>query len=155
METMTTTKECCEHLLRAERFIKNLIQHHFAQVADQCADIVQKGHAEPHLRQALARVLGTLQVMRDLGAQYKRQVQTQADALQGMPALRACMGHWLTDLDDLIECHAVGSPTATISSLTASLGKDQAEQTYLMDSNLVRLYTEMRSTSTAWLAQQS
>jgi hypothetical protein len=155
MDVTNPVQGCCEHLLRAESFIKTLLQQHFAKVADQCAVIVQQGCTELPLRHATARLLGKLQGMRGLGEQYKRQVLTEADGLSGIQALRACMRYWLADLDELIECHAVGSAQAGATGFTALLGKDQAEETYLLDLSLVRVYTEMRSASTAWLDTQA
>ncbi|WP_274643929.1 hypothetical protein [Pseudomonas serbica] len=93
--------------------------------------------------------------MRGLTEQYKRQVLADTDGLRGIQALRACLEYWLADLDEWIECHAVGSAQASTTGFTAHLGKDQAEETYLLDSNLVRVYTEMRSASAAWLATQA
>lgn len=153
MDVTTPTQNCCEHLLRAEGFIKSLLQQHFAKVADQCALIVQQGCSDQPLRHATAKVLGNLQGMRGLGEQYKRRVHT--DGLQGIPALRACMAYWVADLNELIECHAVGSAQTSTTGLTAHLGKNQAEEIHLLDTHLVRIYNEMRSASTAWLAAQA
>lgn len=149
MDITTNAQGSCEHLLRAESFIKSLLQQHFAKVADQCATIVQQGSSDLPVRHASAKVLGKLQVMRGQGEQYKRRVLADTDGLCGMPALRACLDYWIADLDELIECHAKGSAKAPITN------KDQAEEAYLLNSSLVRLFTEMRRTSTAWLAAQA
>lgn len=148
MDITTPVQGSCEHLLRAESFIKRLLQQHFAKVADQCAVIVQQGSSDLPVRHASARVLGKLQLMRGQGELYKRRVLADTDGLRGMPALRACLAYWIADLDELIECHAKGSDRAPIGS------KDQAEEAYLLNSSLVRLFTEMRSTSVDWLRDQ-
>jgi hypothetical protein len=149
MDITTHAQGSCEHLLRAESFINSLLQQHFAKMADQCAVIVQQGCSDLPVRHAGAKVLGKIQVMRGQGEQYKRRVLANTDDLRGIPALRACLGYWIADLDELIECHAKASAKAPITS------KDLAEEAYLLNSGLVRLFTEMRSTSTAWLAAQT
>lgn len=143
-----------EDLVRANAFIKRLIQQHYAAVADQCAALTSQAGSEPHTRHAMAKVLGKLQVMREVGDHYIHKVITRKGQVKGLEAIKACMTFWMEDLQSLMTIN----PSAHIHELPAAMpvemAKDQAEELSIMESHLKSIYGNMLASSQAWLATE-
>lgn len=146
--------EHCEQLQRAQTFIRGLIHLHYGKVADQCADLVLRENSNRRERHASSKVLGKLQVMREECGKYSARVVAQHDDLRDAEALRACMELWLNDLENNIRNHVAGAmyiPATEASTLSAN---ELDEEEAIIQSSLIRLFTDMRKASIAWLAGQ-
>lgn len=143
-----------DDLMRANVFIKKLIQQHYAAVADQCAALTSQPGSEPHTRHAMAKVLGQLQVMREIGDHYQRKVITRKGLVTGLDAIKACMGFWIEDLQSLLTISPTAKPHELLGALPAEMAKDQEEEHTIMNAQLLSIYGEMLESSRGWLATQ-
>lgn len=143
-----------DDLMRANVFIKKLIQQHYAAVADQCAALTSQPGSEPHTRHAMAKVLGQLQVMREIGDHYQRKVITRKGLVAGLDAVRACMGFWIEDLQSLLTISPTAKPHELMGAVPAEMTKDQEEEHTIMNAQLMSIYGEMLESSRVWLATE-
>lgn len=146
--------EHCEQLQRAQKFISSLIHLHYGKVADQCADLVLKENSSRRERHASSKVLGKLQVMREECSKYSARVVALHDDLSDAEALSTCMELWLKDLENNIRNHVTGALYIPASEASALSANDLAEEEAIIQSSLIRHFTEMRKASIAWLAGQ-
>ena len=144
-----------DDLMRANVFIKKLIQHHYAAVADQCAAPTSQPGSEPHTRHAMAKVLGKLQVMREIGDHYPRKVITRRGLVTGLDAVRTCIGFWVEDLQALIAASPTGKAHELLGVMPAEMNKDQEEERTIMNAQLLSIYGEMVESSSEWLATET
>jgi len=154
MVTTAVAGEQCEQLQRAQAFISGLIHLHYGKVADQCADLVLRENSSRRERHASSKVLGKLQAMREECDKYSARVVAQHYNLRGAEALSVCMELWLDDLENNIRNEVAGAlyiPTAEALTLSAS---ELAEEESIIQSSLMRLFTDMRKASIDWIARQ-
>lgn len=143
-----------DDLMRANVFIKKLIQQHYAAVADHCAALTSHPGSEPHTRHAMAKVLGQLQVMREIGDHYQRKVISRKGLITGLEAVRACMGFWIEDLQSLLTFSPTAKPHALLGAVPAEMSKDLEEEHTIMNAQLMSIYGEMLESSRVWLATE-
>lgn len=143
-----------DDLMKANAFIKRLIQQHYAAVADQCAALTSQPGSEPHTRHAMARVLGQLQVMREIGDHYQRKVINRKGQVTGVDAIRACMGFWIEDLQSLLTFSPSAKPHELLAVVPAEMTKDREEELTIMNAQLMSIYGEMLESSRVWLASE-
>lgn len=141
-------------LLRANVFIKKLIQQHYAAVADQCAALSSQCSSEPHARHAMAKVLGHLQAMREIGDHYQVKVTTHKGLVTGKDAVIACMGFWIEDLQSLLGSSLTDNIHEPLRSLPAEMTKDQEEEQSIMNAYLMSIYGDMLESSHRWLSTE-